>query len=450
MDQSHLEQPKAERDIAGGDRHVMKRLVGNAGLLLGGRAFNGVLGLAHLALAARALGAADLGVLVLIHAFAQLVADVMKFQSWQTVLHYGARPLAEQRTADFQRVVRFALALDLGSTLLALMVGVSGALLLGDRLGWGASHATPAAAYMLTIVAAVSATPIGLMRLFDRFDTLAQQTALIALLRLAGSAVAFALHAPLEGFLLAWGVGQLGGFIWLTVATLRELDKRDLLKGFSWRGPLTGGMPGAWRFAWNTNLSATLDVAFSHAATLAIGALVGPAQAAYWRLGRQVADALAKPARLLIPALYPELARLHSVGDERAMWRLARRVGLLAGSVGTVLLAVSAVGGAPLLILVMGKAFAPAALVMTWQVGAAVIGIFALPLEPLLISLGRTGAVVGVQFAVGASYLAALPFLLQRYSLTGAAVGLVAVELGLGLGLLWFLRPARRFRDPAG
>jgi len=430
----------ADGDAAASERHVLKRVVGNAGMLLGGRVFNGVLGLAHLALAARALGAADLGALVLIHAFAQLVADVMKFQSWQTVLHYGARPLVERRVHDFQRVVRFALALDGASTLLALAVGVSGALLLGGRLGWGASHSTPAALYMVSIVAAVSATPIGLMRLFDRFDALAQQTAVVAVLRLAGSAIAFVLHAPLEGFLLAWAAGQLGGFVWLAVVTLRELGKRDLLKGFAWRGPLTHDMPGAWRFAWNTNLSATLDVAFSHAATLAVGALVGPSQAAYWRLGRQVADALAKPARLLTPALYPELARLHSAGDEHGMWRLARRVGLLAGGVAVVLLAVSALGGRPLLTLVMGAAFAPAASVMTWQVAAAVIGVFALPLEPMLISLGRTGAVVGVQLAVGESYLAALPFLLRRFSLTGAAVGLVAVELGLALGLLWFLR----------
>ena len=79
---------------------------------------------------------------------------------------------------------------------------------------------------------------------------------------------------------------------------------------------------------------------------------------------------------------------------------------------------------------------------------AAVIGVFALPLEPMLISLGRTGAVVGVQLAVGASYLAALPWLLRGFSLTGAAAGLVAVEMGLALGLLWFLRFAPR--DPAG
>jgi O-antigen/teichoic acid export membrane protein len=295
----------------------------------------------------------------------------------------------------------------------------------------------------------VSATPIGLMRLFDRFDALARQTALVSFLRLAGSGVAFLLHAPIEGFLLAWAVGQFGGFVYLVAVTLRELKARNLLTGFSWRGPLTEGMPGAWRFAWNTNLSATLDIALTHVVTLAVGALIGPAQAAYWRVGRQVADAIAKPARLLTPALYPELARLRAVGGEQTMWRLARHVGLLAGGVSVLLLAVSLLAGRPLLALVMGAGFAPAAAVMTWQVAAAVVGIFALPLEPMLVSLGRPGPAVGVQFAVGLAYLAALPWLIGRFALAGAGAGLVAAELALALGLLGFLLRERAPR-PAG
>ena len=198
-------------------------------------------------------------------------------------------------------------------------------------------------------------------------------------------------------------------------------------------------MPGAWRFAWNTNMASALDVAFTHVATLIVGALVGPAQAAFWRVGRQVADALAKPAKLLTPALYPELARLRAEDQPHAMWRLARNVGLLAGGIGLVMLAVSGLAGPQLLTLVMGKAFAPAADVMTWQVGAAVIGIFALPLEPMLISLGKPGAAVRVRLAVGVAFLAALPFLVQQFGLIGAGAGLAAAAGALALGMLWFI-----------
>lgn len=426
-------------DEIAGVRPILRRVVTNAGMLLGGRTVNAVLSLAYMAIAARALGVRELGVLVLIQAFAQFLGEVVKFQSWQTILHYGTRPLGEGRVAEFQRVLRFTLILDLASTALGVAVGVAGAILLSDRLGWSADQAPAAALYMFSIAFMVSATPLGLLRLFDRFDVMARQAALIALIRVIGSGVALAMDAPMEGFLLAWAIGTVGSWLYLAGSAFAELGKRDLLQAFSWRGPLTQGLPGVWKFAWNTNLTSTLDVAFTHAATLIVGALVGPAQAAFWRVGRQVADAIAKPAKLLTPALYPELARLRAEDRQVAMWRLSRNVGLLAGCVGVVLLAASAFAGPALLSLVMGKAFAPAADVMTWQVGAAVIGVFALPLEPMLISLGKPGRAVWVRLAVSAAFLAILPFLVTRFGLIGAGAGLAAATGVLALGMLGFI-----------
>jgi O-antigen/teichoic acid export membrane protein len=283
------------------------------------------------------------------------------------------------------------------------------------------------------------------MRLFDDFAALARQTALVALVRLVGCALAYGLHGRLEGFLLAWAAGQVAGFVYLTAVTLRAVRRRGLDQGFRWFGPLSKGLPGVWRFAWSTNLSATLDVALTHVATLMIGGLSGPTQAAYWRLGRQVADALAKPARLIVQALYPELARMRAAGDEAGMWRLARRIGVLGGALGAVLLALSALFGPALLTLVLGKAFAPAAAVMTWQVAAVVVGIFALPLEPMLIAFGKAASTALVQVVVGGVFLAALPWLMHRFGLQGAGAGLLAAEFGLAAGFLALLmRQGRR------
>ncbi len=434
------------RGAAGAVGGPLRRVVANAGLLLGGRTASAVMGLGATALAARGLGVADLGLLVLIHAFAQFVGDVTKFQSWQTLLRYGAKPFLEGRPAEFQRVMRFTLTLDGLSTVAGLAVGVVGALLFADRLGWGAPHRTAATLYMLTIAAMVSATPVGLLRLFDRFDILGSQTALISLLRLLACGVALGLHAGLEGFLLAWAAGQVGGFVYLTAHTVRQLKTRGLLDGFVWRGRLSEGMPGVWRFAWNTNLSASLDVALTHATTLVVGGLLGPSSAAFWRVGRQVADGIAKPARLLALALYPELSRLRETSDERLLWRVAASIGALAGGVILLLLIAGLFAGPLLLSLVMGETFAAAAAAMNWQIAALVIGAFALPLEPMLMVQGRPGAVVRVQLVVTAGYLALLPLLIGRFGLIGAGAGLVAAEISQAGG--WLLAIWRGRRAP--
>lgn len=426
--------PESRGNDLGG---ILKRLVGNTGLLLGGRAGNAVLGLGYMALAGRSLGVASLGLLVLIHAFAQLTGEVAKFQAWQCLLQYGAKPLAEGRRADFQHVLRFTLGLDALSAGIGVAAGVLGVALFADRLGFGAAHEGAAAAYMLVIVAMVASAPVGLMRLFNRFDALAAQSVIVSAGRLVGCAVGALLHGPMEAFLLAWAFGQVCGFVYLCAMTLSELKRRDLIAGFTLNGgPLAAGLPGAWRFAWNGNISSTLESGLTHMATLGVGAALGPSAAALWKVGRQIADAVGKPARLLSQPLYPELARLRAAGGEAMMTKVAIRVALIAGGVATLLLAAAILAGPTILSLVMGRAFAAAAPVMTWQVAAVTVGVFALPLEPMLISLGRAGSVVCVQIAAVLAFIGVLYGLAPEFGLLGAGAGLVMAESVLGGGLL--------------
>ncbi len=415
-------------------------------MLLGGRSVNAVLSLAYLAVAARGLGVTAFGLLVLIHAFTQFVGEVVKFQSWQTVIHYGAGPLALGERARFQQVLRFTLVLDAASGIVGLVLGVAAVLLFSRQLGWSADLAPAAAVYVLSAAFMVSATPLGLLRLFDRFDVLSGQAALVSVVRLVGCGVAWAAKAPLGAYLLVWALGTAAGFAYLASAAVAELRRRDLLSGFTWRGPLGAGLPGIWRFAWSTNLNSTLDVAFTHVVTLAVGAFVGPAQAGFWRLGRQVADAIAKPAKLLTPALYPELARLRVAEGEAQMARLALQIGLMTGGFSLVIVAVAAFAGKPLLALVMGHAFAPAAELMTWQVAAAAIGIFALPLEPMLVSQGRPGAALRVRLVVSLAFLALLTLLVEQWGARGAAIGLVVAAAAMALGNLGMLLRGPRDR----
>jgi O-antigen/teichoic acid export membrane protein len=418
---------------------IFRRILGNAGKLVGGRAVNAVLSLAYVALAGRALGVSGLGVLVMINAFAQLLGDVVKFQSWQTVLQYGAEPLAQRRLDDLQRVVRFTLLLDLLSGVAGVAAGVIAAFLFGRYLGWTEAQAPLAAGYMLSVLFVSGAAPVGVLRLLDRFDILAAQAAVTSLVRLAGCALGFAMGAGLAFFLAVWAAGTVAGFALLAIAAWRQMRRGGLLEGFRWAGPARIDAPGVWRFAWATNFNSTISAAFTHLVTVMVGVLLGPADAALWRIGRQVADAIAKPVKLLSPALYPELVRLRVEKREKAMWRLTGRITVAATAVGLVLLAISGFAGAPLLTLIMGAGFAAAAGIMTWQVAAAVINLVTLPIEPMAISLGHAGALVRIRVVVAVVFIASLPLLVRGFGLEGVGAGLVAATGAMALGMVLLL-----------
>ena len=81
---------------------VFRRIFKNAGLLLTGRATNGLLGLATLSLSARGLGLEQFGVFVLLQTYVQVIMALATFQSWQAVIRYGAICIENKNAAAFQ------------------------------------------------------------------------------------------------------------------------------------------------------------------------------------------------------------------------------------------------------------------------------------------------------------------------------------------------------------
>ena len=73
---------------APGNESAVRRIFKNAGALVSGKGVAGILSLGYLAIAARSLGPADMGMLVLAHAYAMTIAGVARFQSWQAVIHF--------------------------------------------------------------------------------------------------------------------------------------------------------------------------------------------------------------------------------------------------------------------------------------------------------------------------------------------------------------------------
>lgn len=449
MDPTLPSDPKASPARAGwfGDGRL-RRMFANAGILLGGKGFNAVFSMGAMAVAARALGVEQFGILVLIHTFTQAIGEIAKFQSWQAVLRYGTPALVEGRTGDLQRLVRFTVLLDAGAALAGMVLSVALAWVLGPKFGWPAALMPAAALYVTSVLFMVTATPTGILRLVDRFGVLSVQGTLGNLVRLTAGSLAWALGGGIEWFLVAWYAATVVSGTYLIHAGWKELKVRGLLEGFRWRGGgLTRGFDGIWKFVFSTNLNATLELAFTHVGTLVVGWFLGPKEAALFRVARQVGEALAKPAKLLVPAIYPELARLSAAGEHKTMRDLALRGALLAGAGASLGLGVVWLAGEWLLGLVLGPDFIPAYPVMLWLVAAAVVGIWAFPLEPVLISSGEAGAALRARIWSSAVYLPVLLLAVQTYGLIGAGWARLFAALVI---LVAFLLPVVRwFRGQA-
>ena len=414
---------------AAGPKEIGRRILRNAGLILGGKAATALLNLAATSIAIRSLGLEAMGVLVLVHAFARTASSFVKFQSWQAVLRYGTGSLQPERRAEFHALLRFTAGLDLAASAAGCLVAAAAAWALAPAFGWTPEVAALAALYATSTFFMVTATPVGLLRLFDRFDLLARRDALGAAVRLAGAGVAAALGGGLPAFLGAWYAAVALGGLALIAGAWTELRRRGLLAreegSAARRVRAAEAHPGIWGFVWSTNLMTTLSLGSTHVATLCVGFVLGPAAAALFALARQVGEAALKPSRFLTPALYPELARLAAAGDHAGLRAVLRRSLWYSVGAALVLLAALAALGGPLLRLIGGEAAAPAWGVMLLLACAASIGFAGFTLEPLLVSVERHAWALRLRFLATLAYVPSALFGLRALGLEGAGAAAV-------------------------
>ncbi len=428
-------------DDNGGGRGIVRRIYANLGLLLGGKAAAGLISLAYMVLAARALGPADYGVLVLVHGFAMTVGGIIEFPGWHAVVRYGAQANDARDPARLVRLLRFTALVEGAGGLLAVIVAAVLAPILGARLGWSPTAIAFAGPYSLAVLASIRSTPAGYLQLAGRFDLLGAHNIVSPIVRLGGAGVVLLLGGGLHGFLVAWLAAALAE--WAAMWAMGAWVARATIRGhrlIGRPGRAVAENPGIWRFMIGANADITFGELAGRIAPLIVGWVLGPAAAGLYAIAQRATVVIAQPAQILGQAAYAELARMVAAGGHGQPVRaaLGRCIAIAVASALPVL-AILLLFGREIAVLMGGPAFAGAAGVMGWLTASRIVLLVAPPCSAALVALGRPALSVVANMASGLGLLPLLPLLMLRLGLAGAGVQALAQAL-LASGLLvWFV-----------
>ncbi|MGF6859509.1 O-antigen/teichoic acid export membrane protein [Rhodobacteraceae bacterium MBR-64] len=398
----------------GAFRAVMR----NASYLGAAKALAAPLGLIALAAAGRGMTPEMFGLLMVVHAYALGAGTIVKFQTWQVIIRYAAPALARKDRGVARDAIRFALGLDL----LSAGFGMAGAMALlpfiGGKLGIDAGVMPLALIYCTLIPTMSAATPTGVLRVLDRFDLIGAQQLVTPAVRALGAAICYFWGLGFTGFMVAWYVGDLAGDLVLWALAARELRRHDLMDAFRPGLVKTARrLPGAWGFAWTTNLAHSLYAAWGPVSNLVVAAVLGPAAAGLYKIATTLLDSAKKPADLVSRSFFPEVMRLDPASKHP--WRLGLRVGIIAGAVGLVLVGVVMIAGRPLIGFAFGEEYLEAFGLMQIMTWALVVSMATFQLESLLYMVGRQVASLVARSVGTAIYLVILYVLGHLFGLTG-------------------------------
>lgn len=424
---------------------VVRRIYGNLGKLIGGKAGAGIISLIYMVIAVRVLGPRDYGVLILVHTYVMTVGGLIEFPGWHAVVRYGAQAIEAGDEQRMLRLLRFAGLVELAGGLVAVASAALLAPLIGPKLGWSQTALAFALPYSFAALASIRATPAGYLQLFGRFDLLGAHVLVSPLVRLLGAGAIALIGGGLHAFLAVWLAAAL--LEWISMWGLGLFVMRRKLPEAAIIGPTRGVRrenAGIWRFMLAANLDATFSDLAPRIAPLAIGWVIGPVAAALYAVAQRATVIIAQPAQLLGQAAYAELARLVAGGRREAIPHALLRMIVIALAISTPALIVIGLAAHPLARLIGGPAFERAGDIMLLLAAARAVLLIGPPASAALVALGRPGLSVSANLGASLGLLPLLPLMLIWWSLEGAALhALLQAIVAAGL-LAWCLRHEAR------
>jgi O-antigen/teichoic acid export membrane protein len=413
---------------------MLMRVLKNFGVVIRGRGIAGVFSVMATGLMANALSPTEFGLVILLHTYVMVIRGALNFRTFEAVVRFGIPLNDSGNEAGFRSLLRSTMLIDVGSAVLATVVGVLAAPLAGYFLHWDTEMVMWASLYSLFILSTANGTPNGILRVYDRFDALGIQFAVAPALRFAMVAIAWALDAPMTVFMFMWGSAFAAGHIYMLVRGLKELSSHveaSLWEGFRW-SELKKPETGFWSFVRVVYWQTGIDLLPKHVSVLLAGNLLGPAAAGLFRLAREFSTVLTQPAVTLRDVLFPDLTRSFHAEDG-GIHSLPFKTALIAGLAGLAIVLFSVVFGDSILGII-GKAYIPAAPLLSMLLLAATFDLASASFRAAAYAMGKAGVVLRIHVVGIISYVALFFVMTPLTGLTGPGwAAIIASLLALGL-----------------
>ncbi len=406
-----------------GAKGPMGRVIGNFGFLVRGRGLAVPMTLGATALAARSLGPAEFGRVVLILTYVLLIRGLLKIRLFEAIVKFGVPSHDDGDHRTLRRLVYACKRVDFWTSISATAAALVLAPIIGPLINLDQEHVAILLGYSLVLLTSGVGTPNGLLRLFDQFDIVGRGMMISPAIRLVGLGLAAWLESPVIVFVCVFALASIAEDLYLKWAgkrAYRDQVGESIIDQDVTTAKLSE-FPGLGRFLWITYWQSNVDLVSKQLSIMLAGSLLGPAEAGLLRLARQFSTLLSKPATLLRQVVLLDLTRSwHQKSSD--FKSVAYLTALLGAGLGLCFVVAGYFFGEGFLRMLVGQKFTAAAPVLTLMLLAATFDLTSSSLRSAAYAMGQAGRVLGIYAAAAVIYLTSFLAFASWMGLIGAGV----------------------------
>lgn len=273
----------------------------------------------------RLLGPAGYGLIGVVMAFASTINSIFSFRMSELVVRYGGEYLDKDEKANASALIKLASLTEAFVSAFAFLVVILTASLAENYLVKTNNVAWMFTVYAIGLLANFNTeTSTGILQITDRIKVFGKINLIQAILTTLIIAGAFFFSGSIITVLIAYLVGKSVLGLGLFITAQIQLNKK-LNHGW-FRTPIFAltNLKEIIRFAFSSNISATIIKIFRESELIWIGLFLDTTAVGYYRVAYTITHFLAIPADPLIATTFPEINRL---AVERAWGKLKSFLG---------------------------------------------------------------------------------------------------------------------------
>ena len=290
---------------------LIQRVAKNSGYLFSATGFAAVLSMVQSIFVVRLLGVTDFGILGTITLFTSVVNKFASFRMSELVIKYVGEYTVEGNEEKAAAVFKSAGIIETITSFFAFGLIWLLAPLGAQYFAKDIATTNWFILYGLIVLANfMIESSTGLLQIFDRFKIIAGTTIGQSILTVTLVGVVYYYQGGLYEIVLVYMAGKMAGAIALAVSAVVLATQR--WGSNWWRAPvgqLRDRANELVKFAFSTNISATINLVNKDGELLWVSALTGPTGAGYYKLALSLANLIQLPISPLPQATYPELSR---------------------------------------------------------------------------------------------------------------------------------------------
>ncbi|MGL4760509.1 MAG: lipopolysaccharide biosynthesis protein [Sarcina sp.] len=273
-------------------------------VLFTGEGLSSLLGMLSVIIIVKAIGLEGNGKILSIQTYCLLLTNILGFKSFQALIKYLSKSLADNDYVAMKKYIQQSYILDIIAAIVTMVVSFIFVQPYSMFMGWDNELVKYSYIFIIAIIFQVQGTPIGILRMFNKFNYITYNNIGVGILRFIFYVIGIIYNVDLTFYMYVEIFLYIFPNIILNYLAYKTLKANNLHDFYNYKFAVDKEF---FKFNFYSNIASTIDIPVGTLTTIMINKYLGYSDISVYKIFEKIGSIIGKIGSPISQIIYPEL-----------------------------------------------------------------------------------------------------------------------------------------------